>query len=549
MRNMSKKFSIYKIKEIGLLKFFSKHKSIIIPSLFILSYLIFSFLIDSTSQSLVAHDEGLYARRSRLLQESSNWFSPPFASAHHKTLGSYWLIALSLKLFGKSELALRLPSILSSFICLITTYLITLKISNKKSAFLAVFSLSSMPLWIQYSRYASPDLPFVLCILLFILFFLNFINTPEYTYKFIYIFFSGLFISVAFFIRSYMTFVPLIGLAPFLIYNLIRQKKIYIIFFTLGIVIGFIPTFLNLYYSYSIYGMSAIKLLFDFAKEKAIGGFSFTNTLLIPVNYIYLSFPIGLLFLLLFVFTKSNTRIKYPLLIYLYPLLSITILLCMSKTYLHYYIFLLPQLSILFAVKLNSFSFKFSYSKIVIRYILFSFMVLMSAIIILVPFYNKEFLTEYSSRKLLFLYIASFSLIFSYLFCLRYLFDTRKIKYNLLNLFYNIVIPQSYIIILLYNFGIIGNPNFKLKSFLNDEDVSTIVNANTIYLYNVDSKINTLLSYYLPSSINIKSSDEIFMYNYVITSDRDFFRNVDTDSVFRSIKKFDNHFLMVNKFK
>ena len=194
MRNISNKVINYTINRLEVINFISKHKRILIPSFVIISYLFFYFFIDFTTQSLVAHDEGLYARRSRLIEESFNWFSSPFSTPHHKTLGSYWLIALSIRLFGTNEFALRLPSLVCSFLCLISTYFIALKISNKKSAFIAVFSLSSIPLWIQYSRYASPDIPFVLCILLVILFFLKFLESKRDRYKFFYILISGLFI-------------------------------------------------------------------------------------------------------------------------------------------------------------------------------------------------------------------------------------------------------------------------------------------------------------------------------------------------------------------
>ena len=136
-----------KIKS-GAINFSSNNKRIILLLLAVLFYISLYFIIDFSTQSFVAHDEGLYARRARLIENSDNWFSPPFPFPHHKTLGSYWFIALAIRLLGNNELALRLPSILSSFLCLITSYLISLKITNKKCALISVFSLSSMPLWI-----------------------------------------------------------------------------------------------------------------------------------------------------------------------------------------------------------------------------------------------------------------------------------------------------------------------------------------------------------------------------------------------------------------
>ena len=549
MEFISNKFNNYKNIESGFINFFSKHKSIILPFIFILSYLCLYFLIDFSSQSLVAHDEGLYARRSRLVEDSYNWFSSPFPEPHHKTLGSYWFIALSIRLFGQSELALRLPSIISSLTCLFILYFITLNISNKKSAFISVVSLSSMPLWIQYSKYASPDIPFVLCILLVIMFFLKYLEANLDNRRYLYIFLSGLFISTSFFIRSYMVFVPLLGLTPFLLYHLFNSKRIFKIVFLTGLVFGFIPTLLNLYFSYKKFGLNGVTILFDFAKEKAVGGVDFTNFLLIPLNYIYLTFPIGLLLIILLVFTRSNYNYNYPLLIYWYPIISFILLLSMSTSYLHYYLFILPSLSILFSVKLESYSFRFSVSKHIVKFLLSLLVIFMTVSLVSLLFFYKDLLIDNSNRKILILYLSIILLVLSFLYSSRYIFDNRYSRFSLSGFFYSIVFPQYVSISLLYNFGVVGNPNFKLKSFLNDQDVLSIINNNTIYLYNVDSKINTLLRYYLPSAKIVKSTEDVFRYNYIITSDINKLYNQEGDSGFKLIDGFDNHFLMINKSK
>ena len=545
MQNITKQLIKYKNIQIGVLPFLSKHKRIIIPFLLVFSYVLLYFLIDFSTQSLVAHDEGLYARRSRILEESYNWFSSPFSYPHHKTIGSYWFIALSIRLFGYSELALRLPSVLASFLSLFISYLIAVKISNKKSALISIVSLSSMPLWIQYSRYASPDIPFVLCILLVIFFFLKFLDSTEYNNKYFYIFLSAFFLSISFFIRSYMTFVPLIGLSPFLIFNLLRSKNIFKFIFISGIIFGLLPTVISLYYSYDQFGLIGITSLFDFAKEKAIGGIYFNNVILFPLNYMYLTFPIGIFMIILFVFTKSKINVNYPLLVYFYPLLSVVILLSMSTSYLHYYLFLLPPFSILFAIKLQSHSFRFSISKYCIKYSFLAHVVLFSSILSFLLFYYKDSLIKYSHGNILIIYSVSLLLILSFIFSIKYIFNTTSYQFNLIKFFYTLVIPQYVSISLLYNFGIIGNPNFKLKSFLNDEYISSIYNDNTIYLFNVDSKMNTLLSYYLPASVNIKSIDKLSESNYLITSDLKYLVSLVGNSIFTPIKRFENHYLLM----
>ena len=536
----------FKNIKVGILNFYSNNKRVCVHLIFILFFISLYFLIDPTSQSLVAHDEGLYARRARLIESSNNWFSTPFQSPHHKTLGSYWFIALSIRFFGNSELALRLPSILSSFLCLICSYLIALKITNKKAALICLLSLSSTPLWIQYSRYASPDFPFVLCILLVIFFFLKYLDSSELIIRTFYIFLSGLFISTSFFIRSYMAFVPLIGLTPFIFYHLFRERYFFKLFFCTGIFLGSIPTLLNLYFSLQKFGITGITVLFDFARKQAIGEVVFTNLILAPLNFIYFTFPVGIILLLLVCFTKSNTKSKYPLLVYCYPLISLTLMLCMSTSYPHYYIFLLPSLSIIFATYLAGNSFRYQISRYGINCLLLTSILFISSFLIYYIINNKELVIQISHGKPLLIYILSSFILLSYFLSIRFLFDIKKFRFNLIYFLYNIIIPQYICLSLLYNFGVLGNPNYKIKRFLKEESISSIINSNTIYLYGVESKIKTLLSYYLPSSKVIDNSDEIIRHKYVIISNTNSFEQFDLKKYFIAVKKFDNNLLLMN---
>jgi len=80
-------------------------KNTINVHIFLLSLLIFIVFISFVwpdTQSLIAHDEGLYARRAKLISDSGDWRSP-FADPHNKTVGSYWASAISLKIVGISD--------------------------------------------------------------------------------------------------------------------------------------------------------------------------------------------------------------------------------------------------------------------------------------------------------------------------------------------------------------------------------------------------------------------------------------------------------------
>ena len=549
MLNIPTKVTNISKAKIVIINFFLNRKRIFVPLLFIFLFLIFYFFIDFSSQNLVAHDEGLYARRSRLLEESYNWFSPPFSTPHHKTLGSYWFIALSIRLFGNSELALRLPSILASIVCLFISYYIALRITNKKAALISVFSLSSMPLWIQYSRYASPDIIFVLCVLLVILFFLNFLDNKSNVKNFIYIFFSGFFISIAFFIRSYMIFVPLIGLAPFLGFHLFRARTIFKSLFLSGILFGSLPTLISLIFAYKKFGNRAISSLFDFVEKQAIGNLDFSTYYYAPINFLYLTFPIGIILVILIVFTYSNNLVKYPLLIYFYPILSTSILLFMTTSYPHYFLFLLPSLAIIFGNKIQSFSFRFYFSKFTIKYLLSFLLILITLILVLFLIYFNDYFLDFSYTQKILVYSLSLVLILSYISSIRFLFNISNNQINLIKVFYNLIIPQYISLSLFFNFGILGNPNYKTKEFLKDKVINSIISSNTIYLFQVDSKIQTLLSFYLPSSKVVNKLEDIRIDDYIITNNSITLNILNGKKVFKSIRKFDNHFLLMKKQK
>ena len=239
-----------------------------------------------------------------------------------------------------------------------------------------------------------------------------------------------------------MAFVPLIGLSPFIFSILIRKRKIFKILFFTGIFIGSIPTLFNLYFSYEKFGIIGITTLFDFARKQALGDFGFNNLILIPLNFLYLTFPIGILFLILFTFTKPKNNISYPLLIYYYPLISLVILLCMSTTYPHYFLFLLPSLSILFSVILSSNSSRFFISRISIKYLLLILITLISFVLLFFVINYNNFIVSHSYANKFLVYIISSFLLISYIASIRFIFDIGCLKIDLINFFYNIVIPQ-----------------------------------------------------------------------------------------------------------
>ena len=148
----------------------------------------------------------------------------------------------------------------------------------------------------------------------------------------------------------------------------------------------------------------------------------------------------------------------------------------MSTSYPHYYLFLLPSFSILFAFNLTSFKFKYSFSKAYIRSLLIIIISLILFVFLFAMYNYNELIFEYSRGKQLIIYILSAILLSCYVLSIRFLFDFKSQYFNLINFFYNIVIPQYIYISLLFNLSILGNPNQSIKLFLKNEIVSSIVN-------------------------------------------------------------------------
>ncbi len=205
------------MKTIDKINKFLKNNQLIIIVLLSSVFLYFIFSIDNTMHSLTAHDEGLYSRRARVILDSNNWFTP-FPEPHHKTIGSYWLIALSLKYFGFNETAARIPSAVFSTLSAVLIYNIGSKLFSKRAGLISALSLPVMPIWFQYSHYASPDMAFIFFILLSIYFIIKSNISFErqenrYSTNWFYV---GISFSIAFFLRSFMLFLPLLGLTPYI---------------------------------------------------------------------------------------------------------------------------------------------------------------------------------------------------------------------------------------------------------------------------------------------------------------------------------------------
>src|SRR3954470_18918833 len=85
------------------------------PALLVIGAAAILYFIGAQSVSLWDRDEAWYAQTSKQMVESGDWVVPRFLDSprYAKPVFIYWCQAASMKLFGPSELAARLPSALA----------------------------------------------------------------------------------------------------------------------------------------------------------------------------------------------------------------------------------------------------------------------------------------------------------------------------------------------------------------------------------------------------------------------------------------------------
>jgi len=139
----------------------------------------------------------------------------------HKQPLPLWTIALSLKIFGIHEIALRIPSIILSTIGILVTYEIARILYSQKVAFIAAFLFSIHGLIIELAGGRVPtdhyDIFFLFTISIAILFSLKFAITKKFIYNFI----AGLAIGLAILTK----WLPALIVLPVWILVILNYKK------------------------------------------------------------------------------------------------------------------------------------------------------------------------------------------------------------------------------------------------------------------------------------------------------------------------------------
>ena len=271
-------------------------------------------------RSYIAFDEGFYALQARWILEKGNWIIPLWWDEYvlDRTIGLQFLIAKSQEIFGRNMFSAYLPTTAASLLMLFITYKLHEEFFNKKYAIISPLILSTTYLWFDYSHLATQDIIYS-CLVTIGVFSLVKIKSKKNK---LYILLFGIWIGLSFMMKTFLVFVPLLSLLPYL-----YQKKNFLFskFFWLGLLIGFIPYLL---WSYSISTYLDKNIIFYlFGKFTSLSNKNiFTN----PFYYYFWNIPVTFLPWSIFAiigticnFSKSKEN-KYVLTFF--PLILIVIL-------------------------------------------------------------------------------------------------------------------------------------------------------------------------------------------------------------------------------
>ena len=194
--------------------------------------LIFSF----GKRSYIAFDEGFYALQARWILDKGNWTIPLWWDEYvlDRTIGLQFLIGKSQEIFGRNMFAAYLPTTTAAILMLYITYKFHEEFFNKKYAIISPLILSTTYLWFDYSHLATQDIVYS-CLVTIGLFSLVKIKNQDDKF---YILLFGIWIGLSFMMKTFLVFVPLVSLLPYLF---IKKKILLSKFFWLGLLIGFVP--------------------------------------------------------------------------------------------------------------------------------------------------------------------------------------------------------------------------------------------------------------------------------------------------------------------
>ncbi len=284
--------------------------------LFVFIPLIFYF----GKRSYIAFDEGFYALQARWILEKGNWTIPLWWDEYSldRTIGLQFLIAKSQDLFGRNIFSAYLPTTVASILMLITTYNLHEELFNKKNAIISPLILATTYIWFDYSHLATQDIIFSCLVTIGVL---ALVKIKSKNNKF-YILLFGIWIGLAFMMKTFLVFVPLLSLIPYIFF---KKNFLFTKFFWLGLLIGFIPF---LVWSFSINPYLDKNIIFYLVEK--FNFLSNKNTFTNPFYYYFWNVPVTFLpwsfFAIIGTIYNISQRKENKYILAFFPFILLTIL-------------------------------------------------------------------------------------------------------------------------------------------------------------------------------------------------------------------------------
>ena len=307
-----------------------------LPKLLIFIPLIFYF----GKRSYIAFDEGFYALQARWILEKGNWIIPLWWDEYvlDRTIGLQFLIAKSQDLFGRNIFSAYLPTTVASILMLFTTYKLHEELFNKKYAIISPLILATTYLWFDYSHLATQDIIYS-CLVTIGVYSLVKIKSKNNRF---YILLFGIWIGLSFMMKTFLVFVPLSSLAPYLFK---KRNILFSKFFWLGLIIGFVP-----FFSWALSINPFLEKNIIFYLYEKFNTLSNENTFTNPFYYYFWNIPATYLpwsvFAIIGLICNFHKRKKNIYILSFFPLIMIVILSIFSTKTPYYAL----QLSSIFAL-------------------------------------------------------------------------------------------------------------------------------------------------------------------------------------------------------
>ncbi len=245
-------------------------------------FIFFPLIFYFGKRSYIAFDEGFYALQARWILDKSNWTIPFWWDEYvlDRTIGLQFLIAKSQEIFGRNMFSAYIPTTAASLLMLFITYKLHEEFFNKKYAIISPLILSTTYLWFDYSHLATQDIIYS-CLVTIGIFSLVKIKSKKNK---LYILLFGIWIGLSFMMKTFLVFVPLLSLVPYLY---IKKNFLFGKYFWLGLLIGFIPF---LFWALSINTYLEKNIIFYLVEKFNI--LSNKNTFTNPIYYYFWNIPV-----------------------------------------------------------------------------------------------------------------------------------------------------------------------------------------------------------------------------------------------------------------